>query len=213
MFPPLPQVTLEGRTVRLEPLNLSHLDDLLTACSGPRETFQFTWVPEPTRSDVARYINTALRQHELGTGLPFVIRWLISGEIVGTSRFMNIEYWVNRDQSPSTSSVPDALEIGATWLANRAQRTSVNTESKLLMLGQAFEAYGVKRVNFRTDARNMRSRANIERVGAQLDGILRHDRRSTDGGNGGLRDTATYSILASEWPAAKQALQARLRID
>ena len=210
MFAPLPHVTLEGRTVRLEPLNLGHLDGLLAACSGPRDTYQFTWVPEPTRFDVERYISVALRHYQQGTALPFATRWLDSGEVVGTSRYMNIEYWTNRDQSPSTSDVPDALEIGATWLAVHAQRTSVNTEAKLLMLSHAFEVFGVKRVSFRTDARNVRSRANIERVGALLDGVLRHDRRSIDGGNGGMRDTAVYSLLADEWPAAKCALQDRL---
>ncbi|MGA0065269.1 MAG: GNAT family N-acetyltransferase [Ilumatobacteraceae bacterium] len=208
---PLSPIVLEGTTVRLEPLTLEHLGGLLTACSEPRDTFRFTWVPEATRPDVERYITVALHQHAQGTSLPFATRWLKSGEIVGSTRYMNIEYWANRDQSPSTSDIPDALEIGATWLAEHAQRTSVNTEAKLLMLTHAFEVLGVKRVNLRTDARNLKSRANIERVGATLDGILRHDRRSTDGGNGGLRDTATYSLLAHEWPAAKLSLQARLR--
>lgn len=211
MFAPLPTVTLEGTAVRLEPLGAEHLESLLSACHGPRDSFQFTWVPEPTRSDVERYINMALRQHELGIALPFATRWLDSGEIVGTSRYMNIEYWANRDQSPSTSAIPDALEIGATWLAAHAQRTSVNTEAKLLMLSHAFEVYGVKRVNFRTDARNLRSRANIERVGAVFEGVLRHERRSSDGGNRGFRDTAAYSLLADEWPATKLALKAKLR--
>lgn len=210
MFSPLPAVTLEGTAVRLEPLSFEHLESLLAACSGPRDSFQFTWVPEPTWSDVERYISVALRQHESGIALPFATRWLDSGEIVGTSRYMNIEYWVNRDQSPNTSGIPDALEIGATWLAARAQRTSVNTEAKILMLSHAFEVYGVKRVNFRTDARNLRSRANIERVGAVFEGVLRHDRYSTDGGNGGIRDTAAYSLLAEEWPTAKRALVAKL---
>lgn len=208
---PLPPITLEGLTVRLEPLGIEHLDGLLAACNGPRETYQFTWVPEPTPSEVAQYINVALRQLEQGTALPFATRLRDSGEIVGTSRYMNLEYWPNLNLSPSTSEFPDALEIGSTWLAAHAQRTPVNTEAKLLMLSHAFEVYGVKRVNFRTDARNVRSRANIERVGAVFEGVLRHERRSTDGGNGGLRDTAAYSMLADEWPAAKQALQEKLR--
>ncbi len=208
---PLSPIVLEGFTVRLEPLKLEHLDGLLVACSGPRDNFRFTWVPEPIRSDVERYITVALQQHAQGTSLPFASRWLETGEIVGTSRYMNIEYWANRDQSPTTSNVPDALEIGATWLAEHAQRTSVNTAAKLLMLTHAFEVFGVKRVNFRTDARNVQSRNNIERVGAKLDGVLRHDRRSSDGGNDGIRDTAAYSLLANEWPAAKHALKERLR--
>lgn len=208
---PLIPITLEGINVRLEPLGHEHLDGLLAACSGRRDTYQFTWVPEPSPFHVEVYINAALRQHEQGTGLPFVTRRLESGEIVGTTRYMNLEYWPNLDLSPSTAEFPDALEIGSTWLAAHAQRTAVNTEAKLLMLTHAFEVYGVKRVTFRTDARNQRSRANIERVGALLDGVLRHDRRSADGGNGGMRDTAVYSILAGEWPAAKCALQDGLR--
>lgn len=208
---PLPLLTLEGVTVRLEPLSLEHLNGLLTACDGPRDTYQFTWVPEPTSSDVEEYITTALRQHEQGTALPFATRWLDSGEIVGSSRYMNLEYWPSRNMNPSTADVPDALEIGATWLAAHAQRTAVNTEAKLLMLTHAFEVYDVKRVNFRTDARNVRSRSNIERVGAVLEGVLRHHQPSADGHNDGMRDTAAYSMLADEWPAAKRALRDKLR--
>lgn len=208
---PLPPVTLEGVTVRLEPLGFEHLDGLLAACSGPRDTYRLTWVPEPTPSHVEDYISAALRQHEQGTALPFATRRLDSGEIVGTSRYMNLEYWPDHNLSPSTSAVPDALEIGSTWLAAHAQRTAVNTEAKLLMLRHAFEVYGVKRVNFRTDARNSRSRANIERVGAVFEGVLRHHQPSADGSNGGIRDTAAYSMLADEWPDAQRALTERLR--
>jgi RimJ/RimL family protein N-acetyltransferase len=208
---PLIPVTLEGAFVRLEPLNLEHLDGLLAACSGPRDSYRFTWVPEPTPTAVGNYITAAVDQHTQGTALAFATKKLDSGEIVGSSRYMNLEYWAKRDLSPSTSEVPDALEIGSTWLAASAQRTAVNTEAKLLMLTHAFEVYGVKRVNFKTDARNSQSRANIERVGAVLEGVLRHHQRSADGANNGIRDTAAYSMLADEWPAAKSALQARLR--
>ena len=208
---PLVPVTLQGAIVRLEPLGLEHLDGLLAACSGPRDSYRFTWVPEPTPTAVENYITAAVDQHTQGTALAFATKKLDSGEIVGSSRYMNLEYWANRDLSPSTSEVPDALEIGSTWLAASAQRTAVNTEAKLLMLTHAFEVYRVKRVNFKTDARNSQSRANIERVGAVLEGVLRHHQRSADGANDGIRDTAAYSILASEWPAAKLALQARLR--
>lgn len=211
MSGPLQPVTLEGRILRLEPLGLEHRDGLLAACSGPRGSYQFTWVPEPTPSDVEVYIQAALRQQEHGTALPFATRKVGTGEIVGSTRYMNLEYWPNRDLSPSTSEVPDALEIGSTWLADHAQRTAVNTEAKLLMLTHAFEVYGVKRVNLRTDVRNVRSRANIERVGAVLEGVLRHHQRSADGDNNGVRDTAAYSMLANEWPAAKRTLEEKLR--
>jgi RimJ/RimL family protein N-acetyltransferase len=208
---PLVPVTLEGAIVRLEPLSLEHLNGLLAACSGQRDSYRFTWVPEPTPTAVENYITAAVDQHTQGTALAFATKKLDSGEIVGSSRYMNLEYWANRDLRPSTSEVPDALEIGSTWLAASAQRTAVNTEAKLLMLTHAFEVYGVKRVNFKTDARNSQSRANIERVGAVLEGVLRHHQRSADGANNGIRDTAAYSMLADEWPAAKSALQARLR--
>ncbi len=99
------------------------------------------------------------------------------------------------------------MEIGWTWLAADAQRTALNTEAKLLMLAHAFESWRVVRVNLRTDARNARSRAAIERLGARLDGILRAHVPASDGG---VRDTTTYSLLAAEWPAAKARLEARL---
>ena len=99
------------------------------------------------------------------------------------------------------------MEIGWTWLAADAQRTAINTEAKLLMLGHAFEAWRVRRVNLRTDSRNLRSRAAIERLGAKLDGILRAHMPASDGG---VRDTATYSLLATEWPQAKERLAGRL---
>jgi RimJ/RimL family protein N-acetyltransferase len=171
----------------------------------------FTSVTAPRPTAVGNFITAALEQHKQGTALAFATKKLDSGEIVGSSRYMNLEYWPHRDLSPSTSEVPDALEIGSTWLAASAQRTAVNTEAKLRMLTHAFEVYGVKRVNFKTDARNSQSRANIERVGAVLEGVLRHHQRSADGANNGIRDTAAYSILVDEWPAAKSALQARLR--
>jgi RimJ/RimL family protein N-acetyltransferase len=110
--------------------------------------------------------------------------------------------------SSAGATLPDVCEIGWTWLAPEAQRTGVNTEAKLLMLTLAFESRLVHRVNFRTDARNKRSRAGIERLGAHLDGVLRTDKVASDGA---IRDSAYYSILDSEWPAVKQVLTAGLR--
>jgi RimJ/RimL family protein N-acetyltransferase len=123
---------------------------------------------------------------------------------------MNLEYWLDATGHPSTRDFPDAVEIGATWLSHDAQRTQVNTEAKLLMLTYAFETWGVQRVVLRTDARNQKSRANIERIGAQYEGTLRHHMHSTDGANNGLRNTAVYSIIRQEWDAVKAQLQAKL---
>ena len=102
---------------------------------------------------------------------------------------------------------PDAVEIGSTWLAPSAQRTAINTHAKLLMLTHAFEAWAVLRVTLKTDARNLRSRAAIERIGARFDGVLRAHMPAFDGG---VRDTAFYSIVAVEWPELRRALLDRV---
>jgi len=113
---------------------------------------------------------------------------------------MDIDYWEG-------SPVPSVLEIGGTWLTASAQRTGVNTEAKLLMLRHAFDTWDAERITFKTDARNARSRAAIERVGAQFEGIRRVHLRASDGG---VRDTAYYSIIRAEWPDVRTGLEARL---
>mgnify|MGYP006280043953 FL=1 len=208
---PLSLVTLRGERVRLEPLSLAHASGLLNAASESRETFRYTWVPEPTEEDVTRYINSALSAHQNGTALPFATIRTDNESIVGTTRFMSAEYWPSPDGKPSDSVRPNAIEIGSTWLAESAQRTFVNKEAKLLMMSYAFEQLDVDRLFFKTDARNIASRANIERVGAKFEGILRHNMYSVDGANDGYRDSAYYSVLYHEWPEAKAALLARLR--
>ena len=211
MSVPLTPITLEGRFVRLLPLTNAHVRPLLSAASGSRESFQYTWVPEPTTADITRYISAAVAAFEAGTANPFVTVRIDSPDtVVGSTRFMNLEYWPDATGHPSTRDFPDAVEIGATWLSHDAQRTQVNTEAKLLMLTYAFETWGVQRVALRTDARNAQSRANIERIGAQYEGTLRHHKHSTDGANNGLRDTATYSIIPEEWDSVKAHLQAKL---
>ena len=211
MSVPLTPITLEGRFVRLLPLTNAHVRPLLSAASGSRESFQYTWVPEPTTADITRYISAAVAAFEAGTANPFVTVRIDSPDtVVGSTRFMNLEYWPDATGHPSTRDFPDAVEIGATWLSHDAQRTQVNTEAKLLMLTYAFETWGVQRVALRTDARNEKSRANIERIGAQYEGTLRNHKRSTDGANNGLRNTAIYSIIRQEWDAVKASLQAKL---
>ena len=155
---------------------------------------------------VGLYVRLAVEQHARCEGLAFAVVRLATGSVVGSTRFMKAEYW---DWGGGTSSQhPDAVEIGSTWLAESAQRTGVNTEMKVLMLDHAFDVLGVRRVTLKTDARNRRSRNNIERIGATFEGVLRAHMPATDGG---VRDSAWYSILADEWPAARARLRARLR--
>jgi RimJ/RimL family protein N-acetyltransferase len=203
MFPPL---VLEGSQVRLEPLALEHLQALVAAASGPRQTYALTWVPEGEPA-MRRYVEEALALRDTGAAVPFVTVQRATGRVLGSTRFFNFEYFRWPDGARAPPQPPDAVEIGWTWLAADAQRTAVNTEAKLLMLTYAFESWRVLRVNLRTDARNARSRAAIERLGAMLDGILRAHVPASDGG---VRDTATYSLLAAEWPAAKERLSARI---
>jgi len=201
-------LVLEGRHVRLEPLGVGHARDLLAAARGPRETYAFTTVPADEPSMVG-YIEAALRDQEAGRALPFATVAKTTGRVVGSTRFGNIEFWpwLPGNSNQRGRDVPDVVEIGWTWLAADVQRTPVNTEAKLLMLAHAFETWRVHRVSFMTDARNERSRRAILRLGARFDGVLRAARPASDGG---IRDTAAFSILENEWPAVKTQLQSRL---
>jgi RimJ/RimL family protein N-acetyltransferase len=198
-------VVLTGRHVRLEPLTPAHAP-ALAAAAGDRSTFGLTPVPDDEGSATA-YIAALLADGDAGSALPFATV-LPDGEVVGATRFLDLQYWQVGDQRPP--GVPVVAEIGGTWLAPKAQRTPVNTEAKLLMLTHAFEAWRVLRVSLKTDARNARSRAAIERLGARFDGVLRAHSPAADGG---LRDTAYYSILDTEWPGVRAALTARLYRD
>jgi RimJ/RimL family protein N-acetyltransferase len=202
-------VVLEGTHVRLEPLSPEHLAPLAAIAKRHRETYGLTSVPAEA-SGMADYLKLAFAQARAGTGLPFVTIERRGGTVVGSTRFWSFEFWEWKADNPlrRPPGVPDAVEIGYTWLAPEAQRTAINTEAKLLMLAHAFEAWEVHRVTLRTDVRNARSRAAIERLGARLDGVLRAASAANDGG---IRDTASYSLLASEWPEAKKCLSARLQ--
>ena len=137
-------------------------------------------------------------------GVPFAIVGNEDGLVIGSTRFWNIERWAWPQGHPSRGrDAPDACEIGYTWLTRSATRTAANTESKLLMLTHAFEVWQVLRVCFHTDARNDRSRAALERIGGQCEGILRAHRMAADFIP---RDSVRYSILASEWPGVKERL-------
>jgi N-acetyltransferase len=205
-------VTLEGRQVRLEPMSLDHIDDLLAAATEERSTFALTPIPSD-RAAMVTYVEKALVARRQGRQVPFITRSLDADRVVGATRFYDLEYWDWSTSVPSQESArrgpgPDTAHIGYTWLVPSVQRSAINTEAKLLMLSHAFETWRVRVVRLQTDARNQRSRRAIERLGCRLDGIIRSDRPGADGA---VRDTATFSMLADEWPPAKLKLSGRLR--
>lgn len=198
---------LAGRLVRLEPLALAHLEGLLAAANAAaEEAFPFTWVPR-TRDDLARWIDEALSLAAAGRAIPFATCAAADGRVLGSTRFGNLERW-EWLVPPGDPRPLDGVEIGWTWLARPAQRSGANTEAKLLMLRHAFTALRARRVTLKTDARNARSRAAIERLGARLDGVLRAHLPASDGGP---RDSAVYSVLEAEWPAVEARLTGLLR--
>lgn len=201
-------VTLAGRFVRLEPLSLAHLDALLAIGRARHPSFALTLVPD-TEAGMRRYIETALADQAAGRVLPFATIEARGDRVVGSTRFLDIQFWTWPPGSPlrRAEGCPDVAEIGATWLTAEAQRTALNTEAKLLMLTHAFEVWQVHRVSLKTDARNERSRLAIERLGARFDGVLRAERAATDGTP---RDSAYYSIVQAEWPGVRERLRARL---
>ena len=186
--------TLEGYGVRLEPLVTEHHDALhAAAADGNLWELWFTSVPEPER--VGAYIATALDGQAKGHMLPWVVRELDTGAIVGSTRYHDIVAEIDR------------VEIGYTWYAKRWQRTHVNTACKLLLFEHAFETLGCKVVGLRTDNFNFASQRAIERLGAKRDGVLRHHVARRDGT---VRDSYMYSVLAAEWPDVKRHLRLRL---
>jgi RimJ/RimL family protein N-acetyltransferase len=186
---------LEGHGVRLEPLSKEHEKGLAAAASDGRlwELF-FTSVPEPDQ--VCAYISQALEKQKHGEMLPWAVRELKSGEIVGSTRYHDI------------IAVADRVEIGYTWYAQRCQRTHVNTASKFLLFEYAFENLKCQVVGLRTDNFNFRSQRAIEGLGAKKDGVIRHHAPRRDGS---IRDTVMYSVLAAEWPGVRKHLLLRLK--
>ena len=194
---------LQGKHIRLEPLEHHHVDGLVAAAGDDAELYQWSPVPRG-KPAAALYINTALAWSDAGTAAPYAIVRASDGMVLGSTRFWNIERWAWPQGHPSHGrSTPDACEIGYTWLSRSAIRTGANTEAKLLMLTHAFEVWHVLRVCFHTDARNQRSRAALERIGGQFEGILRAHRMAADFIP---RDSVRYSIVAAEWPDAKERL-------
>ena len=188
-------VTLEGQHVRLEPLSMEHLDALWRAGSD-EEIWRWMPVQVRTLEEMRAYIEEALAEQAAGTCLPFVTISKPASEIVGSTRFGNIDPRHRRG------------EIGWTWITQRWQRTALNTEAKFLMLRFAFECLDWVRVEFKTDALNERSRRAILRLGAKEEGTLRQHIICS---SGRVRDTVYFSILAGEWPIIKCALEAKLQ--
>jgi RimJ/RimL family protein N-acetyltransferase len=182
------------------------------AATEARETYALTRVPADDKA-MTEYIEAALADQETGGALPFAIYDLRSQAVVGSTRFLDLDYWSSPSawppgrSAPRLDAIPTVAEIGSTWLASTAQRTGCNTEAKLLMLGHAFDTWGVLRVTLKTDSRNTRSRRAIERIGGRFEGIRRAHARAVDGT---VRDSAYYSIVATEWPGVSAALKARL---
>ena len=187
-------VTLEGHGVRLEPLTVEHATPIAAAAAdGQLWELWFTTVPGENETET--YIAEALEGQRAGHMLPWIVRELTTGEIVGTTRYHDIVPEIDR------------VEIGYTWYAARWQRSHVNTACKLLLMTHAFEAMGCAVVGLRTDRFNVRSQRAIEALGANRDGVLRHQRARRDGS---VRDTVMYSILATEWPDVRRHLELRL---
>ena len=200
---PIESPLLQGTHVRLEPLELRHVDGLVAASAGDSELYKWSPVPQ-SKAEAVTYVETALAWRDAGTAVSFAVVRVKDDAIIGSTRFFNLEYWAwPPGHSMHERGVPDACEIGYTWYAREAIRTAVNTESKLLLLTHAFERWEVLRVCLHTDARNARSRAAIERIGGKFEGILRAHRMAADFIP---RDSARYSIIASEWPDVKQRL-------
>ncbi len=196
-------VVLQGKSVRLEPLEADHVDRLAEASAGDASLYRWSPIPQG-KAEAKRYIDTALAWRDAGTALPFAIVRVTDGIVIGSTRFWNLERWAWPEGHPSHGrGVPDACEIGYTWLAHSAIRTAANTEAKLLMLSHAFDSWQVLRVCFHTDARNHRSQAALQRIGGKCEGTLRAHRMAADFIP---RDSVRYSIVASEWPDVKQRL-------
>jgi len=193
MIEPKP-IVLERDGVRLEPLSADHVPGIERAASdGELWKLWFTGVPKPGKTQA--WIDQAFDGLKAGHMLPWVVREIASGEIVGSTRYHDIVAAIDR------------VEIGYTFYAKSRQRSALNTTCKLLLLGHAFDTLGCKVVGLRTDNFNFTSQRAIEALGAKKDGVIRHSQARRDGSP---RDTVMYSILAHEWPDVKRHLELRL---
>ena len=187
-------VTLHSKTVQLEPLSIDHVSDLINAVKdGNLYNHWYTSIPQP--KNMKMEIERRLKLQDMGTMLPFAVISLKTEKAVGMTTYMNVDKENKR------------VEIGSTWYAKSVQRTSLNTECKLVLLEHAFEKLHCICVEFRTHFMNHQSRRGIERLGAKLDGILRSNAIQK---NGTIRDTAVYTIISSEWSSVKANLEYQL---
>ncbi|HTV93836.1 MAG TPA: GNAT family protein [Verrucomicrobiae bacterium] len=195
------RLTLRGNYIRLEPLDTTHIAPLVEARRDDSGLYAWSFVPQGEDA-VRAYVEHALALRDRGKALPFVTIRQRDDTVIGTTRFFDLERWA-WPEAVRDDAVFDTCEIGYTWLAPAAIRTAANTEAKALMLAHAFDTWRVRAVTFHTDARNARSRAAIERIGAKFEGILRSHRLAIDLQP---RDSARYSIIASEWPDVRAHL-------
>jgi len=193
MIDPRP-IVLEGGGIRLEPLAEEH-DRALNAAAADGRLWELWFTAIPPAEGMADYVATALKGQRDGHMLPWVVRELATGSIIGTTRYHDIVREIDR------------VEIGYTWYAQSRQRSHVNTTCKRLLLAHAFETLGCKVVGLRTDNFNFRSQRAIEALGAKKDGVIRHHALRKDGT---VRDSVMYSILAAEWPDVRRHLDLRL---
>lgn len=194
-------VTLEGPSLRLEPLRLDHIPGLGEAAQGARAVHSLATVP--THEGVEAYVRHNLDRQAGGAYLPFAQVEVDTGRVLGHTAYLTPRTW------------PDgrllAVEIGSSWLAPRVRGTAVNSSSKLLLLAQAFDEWEVARVDIKTDARNEAARAAIAAIGATFEGVLRNWQPSLADGEDGLpRDTAMFSITVGEWPEVRERLAERI---
>jgi len=187
-------VVLEGRGIRLEPLTTDH-HDALSAAAADGRLWERWFIAVPPSEGMRAYVADALQGQREGHMLPWAVRDLASGTIVGSTRYHDIVPAIDR------------VEIGHTWYGLSRQRTHVNTTCKLLLLGHAFDKLGCQVVGLRTDNFNFQSQRAIEALGAKRDGVIRHYGVRRDGT---ARDVVMYSILASEWPDVRRHLELRL---
>lgn len=193
--PRLDRIVLEGRLVRLEPLEFGHVPGLAEVGLDPA-IWRWTIARPQTEGDLRDWAAAAIRGREAGTEYPFATIDQASGRPIGSSRFMNIALEHRR------------VEIGWTWLAPPWQRSGANREAKLLMLGHAFDVLGCRRVEFKTDSNNEPSRNALLGIGATFEGIFR---KHIVMPNDGIRHSAWYSVIDDEWPAVRARLEAGLR--
>jgi N-acetyltransferase len=196
---PIEAVVLKGSLVRLEPLGAGHVPGLMAAAEEDRSAY--AWTAVPRAGEAAAYVAAALARDGM---TPFAQVRVSDEAPAGCTALWNPRTWPGRADLY-------AVEIGWTWLAASAQRTGINAEAKLLLLQHAFDELGMSRVDWKTDARNERSRQAIAGLGARFEGVLRNWSPShVPGEEGRLRDSAMFSVTDAEWPAVKLALSARV---